>query len=77
MALSCVAANQKELGCHAITRQRLELKHAGCTVPTKAEMFYEARTIRSIEMQVKQKLNGKSAVKKAYSLHCLNNLAGT
>jgi hypothetical protein len=45
--------------------------------PTKVRMFYEARTIRSIEMQAKQKLNGKSAVKKAYSLHCLNNLAGT
>ncbi len=45
--------------------------------PTKVRMFYEAPTIRSIEMQAKQIPNDKNAVKRACSLHLLYNLVGT
>jgi hypothetical protein len=77
MAPSCAGANRRELGCPVIIQQRLEQGLVGCMAPTKVRMFYKVRTILSIEMQAKQKLNGKIAVKRAYSLHCLNNLAGT
>ena len=67
----------KELGYPAITRQHLELGHVGCMAPTKAEMFYKAPTIRSIEMPVKQEGKGMSVVRKACSLHFSNSLVGT
>jgi hypothetical protein len=77
MAPSCVVVDQKELGYPATTLLHLGLKHVGCTAPTEAEMFYEVRTTRSIEMQVKRKLNGKSVVKRVYSLRFLSSSAGT
>ena len=77
MAPSCVAANRKEPGYPAITQQHLELGHVGCMAPTKAEMFYKAPTIRSIEMLVKQDEKGMSVVRKACSLRCWSSSVGT
>lgn len=77
MAPSCVGANRKELGCPAITQQLLGLGRAECMAPIKAEMFYKAPTIRSIEMLVKQEGKGMSVVRKACSLRYWSNSVGT
>lgn len=63
MAPINVNVSPRELVCLAITRPHMGLKHAGCTGPTKAEMFLGARTIRNIEMQAKQELSGPSTEK--------------
>ncbi len=60
----------KELASDAKTPQPMVVFHAECMEPTKAEMFYKAPTIRSIEMLVKPGEKGMSVVRKAYSLPC-------
>jgi hypothetical protein len=60
MAPSYVDAGQKELGYPATTPLRLGLKHVGCMELTKAEMFYEVRTIRSIKMAEEQSCQKKA-----------------